>query len=243
MNKYPVFIISQGRDGSTLLLRLLNQIPGFNIFGENWNFLGNMMDINYYLNSVRINIDHKAQLISKDKYDEYENSDSDFKPSWYNNYNVDDVNYNTVKFIKTILNTTNHKVWGCKEIRWAVDYEYLVKDRIRYLVGFKLMSYEVFKRRLDNIKMLFPNCKFIFTSRNIEDQLKSGWWAEHKHSKETLIKLNNYNKLYLKHSDNSYHLSYDDIMECNDNYKNLYTFLNEEFIHESYNRIINKKVT
>ena len=79
MNSYPLFIISQGRDGSTLLQRLLNQIPGFNIFGENWNFLGNMVDISYHLNLVNLNIDHKAQLISKDKYDEYENSDPDFQ--------------------------------------------------------------------------------------------------------------------------------------------------------------------
>lgn len=241
-SSFPLFIISQGRDGSTLLQRLLNQIPGFNICGENWDFMGSMMDVNYHLKSLLHDEDHKVQSISKDKYDEYENSDLDFKPAWYNNFNPSDVKCNITTFIKNMLNTTNHRVWGCKEIRWAVEYEYLVKDNIRYLDGFKLMSYEVFKRRLDYIKILFPNCKFIFTSRNIEDQLKSGWWAEHKYSKETLITLNNYNNSYLKHSDNSYHLTYNDIIECSDNFKNLYTFLNEEFVNDSYNKVINKKV-
>jgi hypothetical protein len=250
MKSYPIFIISQGRDGSTLLQRLLNQIPGFNIFGENWNFLGHLMDINHDINSVNWHLDVKEQFMDRDTYDKYENFNMNFKPSWYNNYKLDEVNLNTAKLIESILHTTDHRVWGCKEIRWGVDHEYTIefdKDKgqmIRYHSGFKLVSYQTFKRRLDRLRLLFPNCKFIFTSRNLKGHLKSGWWAEfsYKESLATLTTLREYYESYYNSSDNSYKLTYEDIIECNDNYKNLYSFLGEDFLQSSYTKIINKKI-
>jgi len=233
MNKYPVFIISQGRDGSTLLLRLLNQIPGFNLYGENWNFLGQMMDINHYLNQIHYH--HKEQIISRFTYDEYENTSSTFKPSWYNNYSIEDANNNTKKYIESILNPNNYRVWGCKEIRWGVDYWYFIEN------GINLIPYSEFKKRLDQIKVLYPNCKFIFTSRNLKNQLKSGWWKGHKISKKILQGLNEYHNSYIKTSNNSYSVTYEDILECNNNYKNLYKFLGEKFSYKSYKKIINRK--
>jgi hypothetical protein len=42
--KYPqLFVVTYGRSGSTLLMNLLNSIPGYRIFGENGDVAGSLM--------------------------------------------------------------------------------------------------------------------------------------------------------------------------------------------------------
>lgn len=223
MDNYQVFIISQGRDGSTLLLRILNEIPGYNIYGENFNMIGSMMDIHIGLNTI-------TGMISRSDYDKKSIENPKYKPSWYNSYNKDDVNKNIKGFLESIINDCDARVWGCKEIRWAVDYQ----DKKT------LIPYKQFHKRLDHLKSLYPNCKFIFTERDLESQLKSGWWQTTENARDIISKLKKYYQRYMKTSDNSYMVSYNDIINCNNNFKDLFKFLGEEFNQRSYNKIINK---
>lgn len=219
-----VFIISQGRDGSTLLLKLLNAIDGYNICGENFGFMNSIGDI--FRNLHRID-----GMITRQEYDA-KLSNPLYKPSWYNNFSCDEVYNYIVGFCQMMFNKeSKFRVWGCKEIRFATNFEDNPPT---------ICPYDEFEQRLNTIHTIFPNAKFIFTYReDINKQSLSAWWASNpNNSRHILTQNKEYFEKYMSKHSNSYILSYEDIIKCNNRFKNLYPFLGEHFDQNTFNKII-----
>lgn len=108
-----VIIMAQGRSGSTLLLRMLNAVPGVRIAGENQKAL-----------------DHLRSFV--DCFQTADNWTRDCKfcsQAWKMPRPLDDVKRRTADFLLDLYNPGRRcRLAGFKEIRYGRDYDELVRD-------------------------------------------------------------------------------------------------------------------
>ena len=143
-----VFIVTYGRSGSTLLQRIMQTIPGMCFRGENSGTL-----------------DMLFQSAKRASATRYEFGQWKLPPQhpWHGADLIYPDKYSKALaqvFIDEIINPGPEQRWvGFKEIRYhelGIDF-------------FPL---------LDWINETFPNPYFLFNTRNLDDVVKSAWWAE-----------------------------------------------------------------
>ncbi|NVO29184.1 sulfotransferase [Donghicola sp. C2-DW-16] len=144
-----VFVITYGRSGSTVLMRLLNMIDGWCIRGENMGALNLMALVSARLRSAQAESSANSGRVTH---------------PWYG---IGDVNPSAVgsalsslfehEFLRPDEDT---RVTGFKEIRFTPDH---VSDQ-DYTDIIHFMAEE------------FPNSRFIFNTRSWREVARSGWW-------------------------------------------------------------------
>jgi len=218
-----LFIMAHGRSGSTLLLRILNTLPGYNICGENWGAFAGLS--NFYANILKTK--NSKELIGEKEY--LENS---VKPSWYNVFDIESVNCDLRVLIKNMYNPRDEfRVWGFKEIRFGLN-----------------VDYENFNRQLEFLKNLFPTTKFIFNVRSIDELVASmsnhawiqqdNWWDNpQRASKLLLAQKDHFEKFHQANPDYSYLISYEDVLAKNDRFYDLFKFLEIDYNFEQIQSI------
>jgi hypothetical protein len=142
-----VFVFTYGRSGSTLLMGLLNSIPGYCIRGENNNAVYALYESNRRIEEAR------SQSLK--------NSERPGHP-WFglNLVSPEQLRNETRDLVTKVLlhPEPQHQVTGFKEIRFS---EKEVPDFTGYLAF---------------IQQTFAPAKIIFNHRNLESVARSGWW-------------------------------------------------------------------
>jgi hypothetical protein len=196
-----VLICATGRSGSTTMQRIINTIPNSNICGENFGAVNSLLE--FYKRLKHASKNFIPGGYTPKKYEEL--IAINFKPSWYNSFNFQEV-VNNIKLTITNLfkNSPNTNVWGFKEIRYEVE-------DIKYINEFK---------------ELFPQTKVIIQIRhNILTQSKSGWY---KNNKKAILELykqnNNLINFYNKNKSYCYLTTFERMFDKN-NIKNMFNFI------------------
>ncbi len=233
-----VFLICQGRSGSTLLQRLLNQVEDCHICGENF---GAILDLaTFYQKIVQTNQKRQIydQFLAKIKNSptltkQFQNNSGkvfeqmNVKPSWYNIYNSKQIIIDLRKILLDMYNPHNqYKIWGFKEIRFGLDESNTDKN----------YSYENFEWEMDFLRLLFPNSKIIFNTREIEAMSQSGWWQKTFNATKILKQQQDYFLNYHYDQDNSstFHITYEDIVQKSIQLELLFKFLKLDFDIKNY---------
>jgi hypothetical protein len=196
-----VLICATGRSGSTTMQRIINTIPNSNICGENFGAVNSLLA--FYRRLKHASDNFIPGRFNPKSYEEL--VDINFKPSWYNSFNFDEV-VNNIKLLITNLfkNSQSTNVWGFKEIRYD-------GENIKYMKEFK---------------ELFPQTKVIIQIRqNILAQSKSSW---HKNNKKAIVDLykqnNNLLNFYNKNKSYCYFSTFEKMFDKN-NIKNIFNFI------------------
>lgn len=205
-----VIILSQARSGSTLLQRILHCcIADANFHGENHNFWGHLSN-GYYAWKKSCQRPESVGTYTKD---------DNFKPCWWNSYKPHDVLRSYRKLFDEMYLSKSHRVVGFKEVRVP-------------------QNPEDFRNFIEFFREMFPNCYFVFTYRNIDSIVKSGWWKES--DRTHLAKMEKILRDYARsHPDFVHLISYDDMMKT-DKMRGLFTFLGEPLNVPIYERVKNK---
>lgn len=208
-----VFLIAQGRSGSTLLLELLNEIDGVNICGENWGATKHLAAFEQSLIQSRFYAPPYGESGRMMTYQEIR--DRGLKAAWYNLFDLETVQ-DKLRDILTEMYDPEHifRIWGFKEIRLGLN-----------------SSYEEFEAELDFLKGLFPAARFIFNTRDLDDLIQSGWWADYpEESKRMLTEQMHHFRTYQEaHHIYCYSLTFEDIISRSDKLEGLFTFMGEAF--------------
>ncbi|MDJ0553843.1 MAG: sulfotransferase [Microcoleaceae cyanobacterium MO_207.B10] len=201
LNFQSILIVTYGRSGSTLLQGILNNIDGVLVRGENNNFIYGLYEAYKKLIDVS---SHKDT--------------SQPNHSWYGGGEIDlELFLNDCReMVRNVLlaNSNDDKnvlCYGFKEIRYFEVYQQ-TKDITDYL---------------NFLGKIFPKPAFIFNTRNLDDVLKSGWWAKmNTESRTRLIELEIAFQAYIEtHQTNSFMVSYEDVVCQLNNFKLLFDFL------------------
>ena len=197
-----VFVITYGRSGSTVLMRLLNTLDGYHIKGENWNTL-----LPLYRSFRNLNSAHSIHG------DEGVRSDG---PWW----GVDKVNPD--RFARRLVDTFVEEV-----IQPPEDARVLGFKEVRYFQCFsELEPFIAFMRRFCS------PCKFVFNSRPADAVMKSGWWANMNKEKvrQRIHDMDAYFADYAKaNGDHAIHLDYEHWSRDINEIRRLVKFLEEPF--------------
>jgi len=197
-NKKFLLILSSGRCGSTSVLNELNSHSDFNIYGENYGTINNLLKSVLFLNKTKNYISVSNRLSTK-KY-----SDKNFYlgTEWYNDPNkIKDLSYelchNIIKFFES-----THLYIGYKEIRFNdIDLSYL------------------------NILEKLYNVKYIYLTRDIEQQAQSMYKLKWFYQNDLPLK---------SHDINSYK---EYIATTNNNISNFLIFKGKkQFIHKDISK-------
>jgi hypothetical protein len=138
--------MGSGRCGATSLLSYLNKKPQFNIYGENNGIIYNILDAIHRTNMLKI----KQQMCRKYSSVSYDNNTPYISVEWYNP--EDKVKSLDLILLDIVVNyfESEYNYIGFKEVRWL--------DR---------------DLRCLNILENKYNVKYVFLTRNIQDQIKS----------------------------------------------------------------------
>ncbi len=209
LNFESVLIVTYGRSGSTLLQGILNNIDGVLVRGENNNFIYGLYEA-------------YKKLIDTRNYEDITQPNN----SWYGagEINLELFLHDCQNMVRNILladkkNDKNILCYGFKEIRYFEVYQQQ-KDVADYL---------------DFLAKIFPKPAFIFNVRNLDDVLKSGWWAnmdemDKAESRKRLMELEIiFNAYQQKHSDHTFLISYEEVVSQSNNFKLLFDFLGVEY--------------
>ena len=144
-----LFIVTYGRSGSTLLLGVLNSIPGYLIRGENDGAA-------YFLHQFHAAATHRKRRLRK----RFELPLDTTNP----HFGLDDFPGKvSLRILRRLITETllrpepDTRVTGFKEIRW---YQ---KDLPAYV---------------EFLRQLYPDARFVINTRDHEAVLNSGWWPE-----------------------------------------------------------------
>jgi hypothetical protein len=193
-----VFIVTYGRSASTLLMGLINTIPGYNIRGENYNALYGLYQADDSLRRARERFDPYARLTPRHP--------------WYGTSltNLDAFRQGLVdNFVRNVLRPARgDRVIGFKEIRYTQDH---VEDLDGYLTF---------------IREAFPGSKIVFNHRRPEDVARSGWWPTITRALER-IRAADERMLAVPADDRHFHFHFDRIDATLDHVRELFDFLGE----------------
>ncbi len=227
-----VFVIAQGRSGSTLLLRILNSIDGYNICGENYG-------ATKFLSQFYKSIIETYETTPKDdgnflSYNEISSMEQTKKHlsgfEFYNVFQLSVIEDQLRSLILKMLNPEGQfKVCGFKEIRFGSDG-----------VSQKFWKFKV---ELDFLKKMFPTSKFIFLTRDIEQVVKSSWWAKNPDRSRTILKRQKdcFDKYALQYPDFTFSIRYSDLLSSTSRLQEMYDFLGEDFDLNTYNQIMSRR--
>ena len=144
-----VFIVTYGRSGSTLLLGVLNSIPGYLIRGENDGAV-------YHLHQFHSSCVGKKRRLRR----RFELPLDSTNP----HFGLDDFPAKvSIRMLRRLVTTTvlrpqhDTRVTGFKEIRW---YQEDLPDYVAFL------------------RELFPDARFVINTRDHDAVLRSGWWPD-----------------------------------------------------------------
>ena len=152
-----VFIVSYARSGSTLLMSVLNAIPGYCIRGENGGVVAPMAESDRLL--------RQARTLMKGHYD---------GPSspWYGFSQVDPDAWRAERarvFTEHILAPPpGTRVSGFKEVRYTPED----------------MDDELFHATIDFLAEGFGDARIVFNMRTAQEVARSAWWKTHYPSHE-----------------------------------------------------------
>ena len=195
-----VLICATGRSGSTTLQRILNTIPNSNFCGENFGALNSLLEFYKRLKySSANNVPGHFKPVSYEAIIEKK-----IKPAWYNSYNFE-ITSNMIRTLITSLfkNKETTNIWGFKEIRYDNGKIHLIKE----------------------FKELFPQTKVIIQLRDVESQIRSGWFKNDKNALNYLVKLNKELIDFYKKNSNFCYLTTFQKMFDKQNLHNIYKFI------------------
>lgn len=204
MHHGSILIITYGRTGSTLLMGLLNTIPGVLIRGENMGLARGLHSATTALLKTKITQGTKPTNPTHPffgaEFLDFERFTKDLRATLKNQ----------------IVPPHRHdvKCWGFKEIRYLFDEP--DKSQPTDL-----------EDHLTFLKNLLPNPAMIFLTRRHEDVVTSGFWARNdKYS--TLKKISNFEesaKRWSSANEGSFWIDYSDIFLYSERLQLLYEFL------------------
>ncbi len=217
MKYQSILIVTYGRSGSTLLQGLLNTIEGCLIRGENENYC-------FYLYQGYKAIRHaKAHVVPMEIMETP-------RSPWYGNRLLDDQLYveRTASLVREMIladrvNDKGIKCYGFKEIRYANT---AVQEEFDEYLGF--------------LEEIFPRVAFIFNTRNLVDVLRSGWWAQHDPREMRKLLENIERKFcdYAERHENTFRITYEDLVTDVRRVKDLFDFLGAEYRAENVNNVL-----
>lgn len=217
IEKY-IFVVTYGRSGSTILMKILNSIENSDIKGENFNLLFPLFES--YQQAIRAT---GYAFVGSHLPDH----------PWYGVGDINPLSYAkglSKVFTQEILKVkTNTRVAGFKEIRYVE-----IKDDAQR------------SRYINFLRMAFDNVYIIFNRRNLDDVSKSGWWKDMPYKKViNIIKpiddwMIEYHKKYPEYT---YIVNYDDYKNSPEHYRRLFEFIGEEINEEKVAEILKKQLT
>jgi hypothetical protein len=145
-----LFIVTYGRSGSTLLQGILSSTPGVVIRGENGGLLHDLLHLHETATGHRERLASSAPLLAR-------------HPWWGIDGYRDEAAYRGFRalLLDTVLRPEpDTTVVGFKEIDWVRDGDV---ERLPALLAFT--------------RAVFPGCRFVLNTRDLEDVATSKWWA------------------------------------------------------------------
>lgn len=226
-----VFVITYGRTGSTLLQGLLNSIPDVRVFGESEGSLRRLLGVREALVSSN-------KKLAKPQNDRAENPF--FGASRYDPTTVtaevrslaDRLLFDTLPNGEAV----DCSMVGCKEIKHIFLPENDLADYLRQL-----------KEAFD------PH--FLFLTRNIDDVLSSGWWAQNDptHTRRQIEQFEETMHEFLGETDaKGMHVRYEDVIRDATTFGTIVEFLGKQLpdLEEVFSRVTarphsyaNRKIT
>lgn len=212
MTMKRIIILSQARSGSTLAQRVLNTVPNSYIAGENKNFWYHIFQAYKsweYIPTWEVKLaESKGQ-----KPFAYNTKTDAYKPCWWNKtslaYLENDI---SALFDSLYMPNVKENFIGFKEIRFPIDEK-------------------EFNEYLNWWRILFPDIYFIFTVRNINDVVKSGWHKE-KDRSELLQR-----EKLLRSRNDAFILEYG-----KQDWKELFSYIGIKYNEKEVQRILDKKL-
>lgn len=212
LNFDSILIITYGRSGSTLLQGILNAIDGCLIKGENYNAIFHLFEF------------YEKLILNKQKNSNQTGPNNPFYGAAL--LDEESVLKHIQNMVRDILladkvNNPDFFCYGFKEISY-----------IKY--PDKLFSY------LDFLVRIFPNVGFIFNTRNIEDVIKSAWWAniDPEKAKSDLHKIEELFDEYCENHSNSFQITYEEIVANDQGLKAMFDFIGAEYSRSTVDRIL-----
>src|SRR5699024_7078783 len=123
------------------------------------------------------------------------------------------------------------------------------RDKTR-AIGFKEIRYGgvEFPKKEETLDYLwflrnnFPNARFVFNERNIDDTARSAWWKDNKDAKKTIGNLAERMRLMFSgHKEVSCWVSYDDYKSDVESIAPLFEFLGEVFDKDRVVDVVSKR--
>jgi hypothetical protein len=159
MKKKFIVILSCGRCASTSVINFLNHDNRFNIYGENKNFIINLLNTINSLNSF-IKRKQKQKI---NHYNQYVNQTYCFSEFYYDNHeNLNLIKNNLINTLKLFFNESYEYI-GFKEIEWN---EYNI-NALNILENLYDVKYVFLERNLSDLLPSFQ--KTIGKTKNIKD--------------------------------------------------------------------------
>ena len=193
-----VFVVSYGRSGSTLLMGLLNAIPGYRVRGENYNTLYRLYQADAAVAKACGKFSSADHLLPQS--------------SWYGTPRVREHAFRAgllTAFVDNVLRPEpGDRVLGFKEIRYTPPQ---IPD---------LDEYRAFL--LD----AFPRARIVVNHRDPAAVARSAWWADVRDA-EAKIRAADEHLWAIPADGRHFHFSYDEIDDSLDNIRRLYDFLGE----------------
>jgi Sulfotransferase family len=205
-----VFVVTYGRSGSTLLMGLLNTIPGYRIVGENANTLYRLYQADQALHEAHAKRGRDSNLPIHPWY-----GATDWRPDRFRQALVD-------AFVTNVLRPgRDDRVLGFKEIRYTQAH---MKDLAQFL---------------DFVRAAFPDSKIIFNHRVPDKVAASAWWADNPKALDQ-IKTADERMRAIPADDRHFHFEFDDIDDSLDNIRALFGWLGERVDEAAVRATLNR---
>lgn len=204
-----IIILSQARSGSTLAQRVLNTVPNSYIAGENKNFWYHIFQAYKAWEYIPTWETKLAESKGQTPFS-YNTKTDAYKPCWNNTYKLDYLKNDIKNQFDSMYKHGN--IFGFKEIRFPLEPK-------------------EFNEYLDWWKMLFPDIYFIFTIRDIDEIVKSGW-----HNEGDRAEMLQREKL-LRSRNDAFILEYG-----KQDWKELFSYIGIKYNELEVQRILNKKL-
>lgn len=193
-----LFVITYGRSGSTLLMGVLNSIPGYLIRGENRDVLRHLFAF------------HSAAATERARFGPGRAALEPVHPFFGMDGFDPDLSLRQVRrlALSTILRPEpDTRVTGFKEIRWF---------------GPDLIDYVEFLRDT------FPGARFVINTRDHDDVAKSKWWAERDDAHDELARIEEgFDRLEENLGDACLRMHYDDYVADHGQFERMFAWLGE----------------
>ena len=207
-----VFVVTYGRSGSTLLMGLLNSVPGYLIRGENWDALHHLFRF------------HRTLAEGSRRWDPARLRQRTHPFFGAGDFPVERSIEGTRRLVlDTVLRPRDDtRVTGFKEIRW-----WRHEDLDAY-VGW--------------LREVFPGARFLVNTRDHAAVLKSKWWAKGGDNSEHLADIEQrLLATAARLGDAAYHVHFDEYVADPTTLAPMFAWLGEEYDEASVKQTMTKK--